>query len=80
VLSIALSGCGLFEPETVGLCKEAMNLTADQLKMTQPDRQKLMDGCKKAPKSHTAEQWKCIITAIKSGTASGEATSSCTAR
>jgi hypothetical protein len=80
MLSFTLSGCGLFEPETVGLCKEAMNLSADQLRMTPPDRQKLIGGCKKAPRSHTPDQWKCIIAAMKNGATIGEATSTCTAK
>ena len=57
LISFVLSACS----EEVSLCKEAMNVRSDQLKVTEPTRNKFLDECRSRGYTYTPDQWECII-------------------
>jgi hypothetical protein len=61
----------------VSLCEEAMGLRANQLGVPDKEQQKFVDICSRRATAYTVEQWKCIISAMKKGTAYEQATEQC---
>ena len=77
ISSLGLSGCDLFQSEEITLCQEAMQIDADQLKLGEVARNRLVSGCSTKGGVHTRDQWKCIIAEMKQGKAYSEADNTC---
>ena len=77
IFSLGLPGCGLFQSEEVTLCQEAMKMDADQLKVGEVARNRLVNGCHTKAGVHTRDQWKCIIAEMKQGKSYAEADNTC---
>jgi hypothetical protein len=77
IFSLGLPGCGLFQSEEVTLCQEAMKMDADQLKLGEVARNRLVSGCLTKAGVHTRDQWKCIIAEMKQGKSYTEADNTC---
>jgi hypothetical protein len=77
IFSLGLPGCGLFQSEEVTLCQEAMKMDADQLKLGEVARNRLVSGCRTKAGVHTLDQWKCIIAEMKQGKLYTEAGNTC---
>ena len=73
LISLGLSACS----EEVSLCKEAMNLRSDQLKVTDPTRKKFVDECRTRGFTYTPDQWKCIIKRLEQREAYDKAIGAC---
>jgi hypothetical protein len=77
VFSLGLPGCDLFQSEEVTLCQEAMKMDADQLKVGEVARNRLISGCRTKAGVHKRDQWKCIIAEMKQGKSYTEADNTC---
>ena len=73
LISFGLSACS----EEVSLCKEAMNVRSDQLKVTDPTRKKFLDECRNRGYTYTPDQWKCIIKRLEKREAYDKAIGAC---
>ena len=73
LISLGLSACS----EQASLCKKAMNLKSDQLKVTDTTRQKFLDQCRSKGMAFTIEQWKCLITRMEQREAWEKAMAAC---
>jgi hypothetical protein len=61
LISLGLSACS----EQASLCKKAMNLKSDQLKVTDTTRKKFLDQCRSKGMAFTTAQWECLITRME---------------
>ena len=77
ISSLGLPSCDLFQSEEVTLCQEAMEMDADQLKLGEVARNRLVSGCRTKAGVHTRDQWKCIIAEMKQGKSYTEAGTTC---
>ena len=77
ISSLGLLSCGLFEPNEVALCQEAMKMHADQLGAPEEARTKFVNGCSTRASIRTRDQWRCIIAGMKQGKAYVEAGDTC---
>jgi hypothetical protein len=77
IFSLGLPSCGLFQSEEVTLCQEAMKMDADQLKLGEVARNRLVSGCLTKAGVRTRDQWKCIIAEMKQGKSYTEANNTC---
>ena len=77
IFSLGLPGCGPFKSEKVALCQEAMKMDADQFKLGEVARNRLVSGCRTKAGVHTRDQWKCIIAEMKQGKSYTEADNTC---
>ena len=79
ISSLNLSGCTDAEPDqSTALCIEAMELNASQLRWDNARKQEVMNhACAKGASRRTAEQWQCVIAAIKQGESYVKATDTC---
>jgi hypothetical protein len=78
ISSLNLSGCSKVEPDqSTALCKEAMELNANQLRVDKQQREKYIEGCTWAVTGHTPEQWQCVVAAMKQGKSYLKATDTC---
>ena len=73
LISLGFSACS----EEVSLCKEAMNIRSDQLKVTEPTRKKFLDECRSRGFTYTPDQWKCIIKRLEQREAYDKAIGAC---
>jgi hypothetical protein len=73
LISLGLSACS----EQASLCKEAMNLKSDQLKVTDTTRKKFLDQCRSKGMAYTTEQWECLITRMQQREAYDKAMATC---
>ena len=80
IFSLGLPGCGPFKSEKVALCQEAMKMDADQLKLGEVARNRLVSGCRTKAGVHTRDQWKCIIAEMKQGKSYTEAGNTCASK
>jgi len=80
IFSLGLPGCGPFKSEKVALCQEAMKMDADQLKLGEVARNRLVNGCRTKAGVHTRDQWKCIIAEMKQGKSYTEAGNTCASK
>ncbi len=79
-LGLGLIGCGSGEAPSntaLGACQEAMKLNAAQLRSDAEGTQRLIEGCEQAMFEHGAEDWKCVVAAMKSGKKYLPATEEC---
>ena len=67
ISSLNLSGCTDARlDQSIALCTEAMELNANQLRLNDQQKQKLIrEVCAQAGAGHTPEQWQCVIAAMK---------------
>ena len=74
-----LSGCStkVESNQSIALCKEAMDLNASQLRVSEQRREEYMEGCTQAVVGHTPEQWQCVVAAMKQGKSYLKATNTC---
>jgi hypothetical protein len=74
-----LSGCStkVESNQSIALCKEAMDLNASQLRVSEQRREEYMEGCTQAVVGHTREQWQCVVAAMKQGKSYLKATEAC---
>jgi hypothetical protein len=79
IFSLNLSGCTDAEPDqSTALCIEAMELNASQLRWNNERKQEVINhACAKGASRRTAEQWQCVITAMKQGESYVRATDTC---
>ncbi len=82
ITSLNLPGCTDAEPDqSVALCTEAMDLNASQLRWDDERKQTVIkQACAQAGGGRTAEQWQCVITAMKQSESYVRATDTCFAR
>jgi len=73
LISFGLSACS----EEVSLCREAMNVRSDQLKVTDPTRNKFVGECRTRGFAYTPDQWKCIIKRLEQREAYDKAIGAC---
>jgi hypothetical protein len=74
-----LSGCStkVESNQSIALCKEAMDLNASQLRVSEQRREEYIEGCTQAVVGHTREQWQCVVAAMKQGKSYLKATDTC---
>jgi hypothetical protein len=74
-----LSGCStkVESNQSIALCKEAMDLNASQLRVSEQRREEYREGCTQAVIGHTREQWQCVVAAMKQGKSYLKATDTC---
>ena len=79
ISALNLSGCTDAEPDqSTALCIEAMELNASQLRWNNERKQEVINhACAKGASRRTAEQWQCVIAAIKQGESYVKATDTC---
>jgi hypothetical protein len=79
ISSLNLSGCTDAEPDqSTALCIEAMELNASQLRWNNGRKQEVINhACVQGASARTAEQWQCVITAMKQGESYVRATDTC---
>ena len=79
IFSLNLSGCTDAEPDqSTALCIEAMELNASQLRWNNERKQEVINhACVQGASARTAEQWQCVITAMKQGESYVTATDTC---
>ena len=79
ISSLNLSGCNdAQQDQSTALCIEAMELNASQLRWTNEQKQEVINhACAKGASRRTAEQWQCVITAMKRGESYVRATDTC---
>ncbi len=82
ISSLNLSGCTDAEPDqSTTLCIEAMEINASQLRWNNERKQEVINhACAKGASARTAEQWQCVITAMKKSEPYVKATDTCFAR
>ncbi len=73
LISLGLSACS----EQRSLCKEAMNMRSDQLKVADTTREKILDECRSRGTAYTTEQWECLITRMEQREAYDKAMATC---
>jgi hypothetical protein len=73
LISLGLSACS----EQESLCKEAMKMRSDQLKVTDATRTKFLDQCRSRGMAYTTEQWECLITRMQQREAYEKAMATC---
>jgi hypothetical protein len=73
IIALGLAACS----KQVSLCEEAMRLRANELGVPDKEQQKFVDICSSRATAHTVEQWECMISAMKKGTAYEQATEQC---
>jgi hypothetical protein len=79
ISSLNLSGCTDSESDqSTALCIEAMELNASQLRWNNERKQEVINhACVQGASARTAEQWQCVITAMKQGESYVRATDTC---
>ena len=79
IFSLNLSGCTDAEPDpSTALCTEAMELNAGQLRWNNERKQEVINhACVLGASTRTADQWQCVITAMKQSESYVKATDTC---
>ena len=79
ISSLNLSGCTDAEPDqSTALCIDAMELNASQLRWDNERKQEVINhACVQGASTRTAEQWQCVITAMKQGESYVKAADTC---
>jgi outer membrane murein-binding lipoprotein Lpp len=82
ISSLNLSGCtDAKQGQATALCTEAMELNASQLRWNNERKQEVINhSCVKGASGRTAEQWQCVVTALKKSESYVKATDTCFAR
>ena len=73
IIAFGLAACN----KQVSLCEEAMGLRVNQLGIPDKEQQKFVDICSSRATAFPVEQWECMISAMKNGTAYEQATDQC---
>jgi outer membrane murein-binding lipoprotein Lpp len=79
ISSLNLSGCTDAQQEqSIALCTEAMELNASQLRRNNERNQEIINhACAPGASRRTAEQWQCVVTAMKQGESYDRSTDTC---
>jgi len=79
ISSLNLAGCTDAEPDqSTALCIEAMELNASQLRWDNERKQEVINhACVQGASTRTAEQWQCVINAMKQGESYIKAADTC---
>jgi len=79
ISSLNLSGCtDAQQDQTIALCTEAMELNASQLRWNNERKQEIINhSCVHGASGRTAEQWQCVVTAMKKNESYVKATDTC---
>lgn len=66
-----------FDGEQVSLCKEAMNMKSEQLKLTDTTRKRILEQWRSKGMAYTTQQWECLITRLEQREAYDKAMVTC---
>jgi outer membrane murein-binding lipoprotein Lpp len=79
ISSLNLSGCtDAKQDQSTALCIEAMDLNASQLRWNNERKQEIINhSCVQGASGRTAEQWQCVVTAMKKNESYVKATDTC---